>query len=217
MTLPKGDVTALLDAWSRGDASALTHLMEVVQHELHRIARRLFRRERPNHTLQPTAVVHEVYLKLMGQRQVDWRGRAEFFGVAAKLMRNVLVDHARRHGALKRGGASVKIPLDEALGFPGHLAPEVLALDDALIDLARRSPRQSRIVEMRVIVGLTLEEIAAVERISLSTVSRDWKAARLFLLRQLERSEPIDSGAKFDTGARIDDGARSDDGRRVDA
>ncbi len=185
MTQPKGDVTALLDKWSAGDASALAELMDVVQHELRRIARRQFRGERPDHTLEPTAVVNEVYLKLKGQRQVSWRGRAEFFGVAAKLMRRILVDHARKHAATKRGGEAVRIPVEEALGIPETLLPEVVALDDALLDLARRSARQSRIVEMRVIVGLTLEEIAAVEKISPSTVSREWKAARLFLLSQL--------------------------------
>jgi RNA polymerase sigma-70 factor (ECF subfamily) len=182
---PPSDVTALLDAWSHGDATALGRLMDVVQDELHQIASRLFRSERPDHTLQPTALVHEVFLKLKGQRQVDWRGRAQFFAVAAKLMRRLLVDHARRHQASKRGGDELRIPFEEVLGFPVYLAPEIVALDDALIDLDRRSPRQSRIVEMRVIVGLTLEEIAAVEDVSLSTVSRDWKTARLFLLRQL--------------------------------
>ncbi len=195
MTQSKGDVTGLLDQWSAGDASALAELMDVVQQELRRIARRQFRGERPDHTLQPTAVVNEVYLKLKGQRQVSWRGRAEFFAVAAKLMRRILVDHARRHAAEKRGGAAVRVTVDEALevpeGFPrrgtsGATLPEVVALDDALLDLARRSARQSRIVEMRVIVGLTLEEIAAVEKVSPSTVSRDWKAARLFLLSQLQ-------------------------------
>ncbi len=196
MTQPPGDVTALLDAWSAGDSSALAELMHVVQHELRRIARRQFRGERPDHTLQPTAVVNEVYLKLKGQRQVDWRGRAEFFGVAAKLMRRILVDYARRHGAGKRGGGTARITVEEAFGLPEGrhkgtstiLLPELVALDDALFDLARRGPRQSRIVEMRVIVGLTLEEIATVEGISLSTVSRDWKAARLFLLSQLRRA-----------------------------
>ncbi len=186
MTQPPGDVTGLLDAWSAGDASALAELMDVVQHELRRIARREFRRERPDHTLQPTAVVNEVFLKLKGQRQVSWQGRAEFFGVAAKLMRRILVDHARKHGAEKRGRDTIKIPVDEALGVPAELLPEVVALDDALLDLARRSARQSRIVEMRIIVGLTLQEIATVEKISPSTVSREWKAARLFLLSQLQ-------------------------------
>ncbi len=185
MPPPASDVTALLDAWTEGDESALDRLVDVVRDELHEIAGRLFQSERPDHTLQPTALVHEVYLKLKGQRRVSWHSRLQFFAVAAKLMRNILVDHARRHQAAKRGGGGLRIPLEEVLGFPMFLAPEIVALDDALIDLARRSRRQCRVVEMRVIVGLTLEEIAAVEKVSLSTVSRDWKTARLFLLRQL--------------------------------
>ena len=188
MPPPASDVTALLDAWSQGDTTVLGRLMDIVQDELHEIANRLFRSERRDHTLQPTALVHEVYLKLKGQRQVSWRGRLEFFAVAAKLMRRILVDHARRHQAAKRGGGELRIPLEEVLGFPIYLAPEVVALDDALVDLARRSLRQSRIVEMRIIVGLTLEEIAVVEHVSVSTVSRDWKTARLFLLRQLRET-----------------------------
>ena len=190
MTLPAGNVTALLDAWSQGDDSALAQLMGVVQRELRDIASRLFRGERRNHTLQPTAVVNEVYLKLKGERRVDWQGRAQFFGVAASLMRRILVDHARKHRAAKRGGKAWRVPVEQLPGdeFPHHKAPEIIALDDALVDLERRSPRQSRIVEMRVMVGLTLEEIAAVEKISPATVSRDWKAARLFLLRQLSRT-----------------------------
>ena len=188
MIQPAGDVTSLLEAWSGGDDSALVELMDVVQKELHLIARGLFRRERPGHTLQPTALVHEIYLKLENQRRVDFRHRREFFAVAARLMRRVLVDHARRHGAVKRGGRAVQVELDASAELPEHLAPEVLALDHALIDLERRSPRQGRIVEMRVLVGLTLEEIAAIEKISLSTVSREWRAARLFLLSQLRAS-----------------------------
>ena len=144
MTAPASDVTALLDAWSEGDASALVELMDVAQKELHRIASRLFEDERADHTLQPTAVVNELYLKLKGQRQVEWHSRAEFFAVAARLMRRVLVDHARRHHALKRGGGTVRVALDENLGFPSELAPRLTALDDALSSLARRSPRQSR-------------------------------------------------------------------------
>ncbi|MCP4662503.1 MAG: RNA polymerase subunit sigma-70 [bacterium] len=182
------DVTSLLEAWSHGDDAALAELMEVVQEELLRIAGQIFRGERRDHTLQPTALVAEVYLKLEGQRRVDFRHRTDFFAVAAKLMRRILVDHARRHSAGKRGGQTVQVALDQASGLPTGLVPEIIALDDALIDLERRSPRQSRIVEMRVLVGLNLEDIAAVEKISLSTVSRDWNAARLFLLSQLSPS-----------------------------
>ncbi len=180
------DVSVLLDAWSQGEAGALDRLMDVVQQELRAIAGRYFKKERRDHTLQPTAVVNELYLKLAGQRQVQWHSRAEFFAVAARLMRRVLVDYARRHHAEKRRGAQgiglVRVSLEDAVDVP---APEVIALDDALLDLERRSPRQSRIVEMRLLVGLTLEEIAAVEKVSPSTVSRDWTAARLFLVRQL--------------------------------
>ncbi len=182
-----GDVTALLEAWNKGDEKALGTLVEQVQGDLHDMAARLFHGERPNHTLQPTAVVAEVYLRLQKQRRVGVRHRTEFFAVAAKLMRRVLVDHARRTGREKRGGHRVQVELDESCGLPKGLMPEILALDHALLDLERRSPRQNRIVEMRVMVGLNLEEIAAVEKISLSTVSREWKAARLFLLSQLSR------------------------------
>jgi len=188
MSLPTAEVTALLDAWNQGDPAALARLMEVVQKELHRIASRVFKKERAGHTLQPTALVNELYLRLTAQRQVPWQNRVEFFGAAAGLMRRILVDHARKHHSRKRGGKAIRIPLDDVVDLPDELAPEVIALDDALIDLARRSPRQSRIVEMRIFVGLTLEEIAAVEKISPSTVSREWTAAKLFLLSQLEGS-----------------------------
>jgi len=170
--------------WS--NPAALEELMITVREELLQMARKAFRQERRNHTLQPTALVHELYLRFQGQRQVAWRSRAQFFAVAARLMRRILVDHARKHGADKRGGGLARVAFDEAAGLPRALAPEVLALDGALLDLERRSPRGARIVEMRVLVGLTLEEIAAVEGVSLSTASREWRAARLFLLRQLE-------------------------------
>ncbi len=179
------NVTALLDVWNEGDASALDRLMDIVQQELRHIAAHLLKSERADHTLQPTAVVNELYLKLTGQRRLAWHNRAEFFAVAARMMRRILVDHARRHGACKRGSDVYRFALDDAVNFPAELAPDVLALDDALIDLERLSPQQARIVEMRLVVGLTLEEIAAVEGISRSTVSREWRAARLFLLGQL--------------------------------
>ena len=188
MTRPEGDVTALLEAWSQGDDSALVQLMTVVREELHRIASQQFRRERPGHTLQPTALVHEVYLKLERQRRVNFRHRNGFFVVAARLMRRVLVDHARQKDAVKRGSRLIKVTFADAVDLPEHLAPKMVALDDALIDLERRSPRQNRIVEMHVLVGMTLEEIASVEKVSRSTVSREWRAARLFLLSQLQAS-----------------------------
>ena len=181
-----GDVTILLEAWSRGDDSALIALMEAVQTELRRIAGRMFRGERQTHTLQPTALVNEAFLRLERQHRVSFQHRTEFFAFAAHLMRRVLVDHARRHRTVKRGGQEIRVSFEEAQQLPEHLAPEVVALDDALIELERRSPRQSRIVELRLLVGLNLEQIAAVEKISRPTVSRDWRAARLFLLSQLQ-------------------------------
>ncbi len=182
------EVTGLLDAWNRGEPGALDSVIEAVHHELHEIASRLFRSERPGHTLQPTAVVNELYLKLREQRRVSWRNRAQLFAVAARLMRRILVDHARRNAADRRGGGSVRISLETVRDLPAE-APEIVVLDHALRDLERRSPRQSRIVEMRVFVGLTLEEIAAVEEISRATVSRDWKTARLFLISWLREPE----------------------------
>lgn len=188
MTADTGDVTALLKAWNDGDATALPRLMERVRDELHTIASRMFHRERVGHTLQPTAMVNEVYLKLVGQRRVSWRNRAEFFGVAAQLMRRILVDHARKRATTKRGAGFVQVAFDEAVDLPPDLTPDLITLDDALSDLERLSPRQSRIVELRVMVGLELEEVAAVLGISRPTVSRDWLAARLFLLSQLRPS-----------------------------
>ena len=185
MSTTADDVTALLDAWSQGEPHALDRLMAVVHDELRVIAGRFFQRERADHTLQPTALVHELYLKLAKQRDVDWHSRAEFFAVAARGMRRVLVDHARRHDAGKRGGGLVRVAFDEALGFPDEMAPDVLALDEALLDLARLHSRQVRIVELRVFVGLTLEEVAEVEKTSRSSVAREWRTARLFLLSQL--------------------------------
>lgn len=182
------DVTALLDAWNEGDNAALDQLLDIVYQELRHIAEHLLRNERSDHTLQPTAVVNELYLRLADQRRVSWHKRAEFFAVAARVMRRILVDHARRRMAVKRGSASTRLALDSDLGFPSQLAPDVLALNEALMDLERRSHRQTRIVEMRLVAGLTLEEIAAVENVSLSTVSREWRTARLFLLGQLRAS-----------------------------
>ncbi len=184
------EVSALLDAWSGGDPKALAELMPLVYDELHRIASRQFRRESKGHTLQPTAVVNEVYLRLKGQRRVRWHSRAEFFAVAAKLIRRVLVDHARRRGRLKRGGDVPKITLDEELGLPDSKAPGVLALDDALEALGKLAPRQSRIVELKIFGGLNLEEVGRALSISRSTVHRDWNAALLWLRRELSVQEP---------------------------
>ena len=185
MPRPSGKVTDLLDAWSGGDAAALDELMPVVYDELHRLASRQFHRESSGHTLQPTAIVNEVYMRLKGQRQVRWRNRTEFFAVAAKLMRRVLVDHARRRSRLKRGGDVPKVPIQEVLALADEKAPDLIALDDALDGLSGLAPRQGSIVEMRIFGGLTLDEVAFALSIGRATVHRDWNAALLWLRREL--------------------------------
>jgi len=159
--------------------------MPVVYNELRRLAQRYMRNERPNHTLQPTALVHEAYLRLVGQRAVSWQGRAHFFGVAAQLMRRVLVDHARAQHAEKRGGNESRVELDEALAPSKEKTVELLALDEALNRLAKRDPRQARIVEMRFFGGLSEEETARVLDVSTRTVKRDWTVARAWLYNQV--------------------------------
>ncbi len=187
MTESSSEVSQLLDSWSRGDPEALDQLMPLVVDELHRIASNVFRGESLNQTLQPTAVVNEAYLKLKDQRQVQWHSRVEFFAVAATKIRWILVDHARRRQAEKRGGRVLVVPLDEVVVAPAEQDPDLIALDDALRDLARLDPREARIVEMRIFGGLTRKEIAGVERIGLSTVCREWDSALLWLRRQLSR------------------------------
>ena len=189
MPRERSDVTELLDAWSSGDPAALNELMPLVYDELHLIARRQFHREREDHTLQPTAVVNEAYLRFKGQRKVQWRSRAEFFAVAAKQIRRVLVDHARRRQRQKRGGGAPKVPFDQVLGLAETRAPSYVALDDALRGLAELAPRQSDIVELRIFGGLTLEEIAEMLSIGRTTVHRDWNAALLWLRRELWRDD----------------------------
>lgn len=179
------EVTALLDAWSGGDLAALDELMPFVYDELHRIASRQFYREGNDHTLQPTAVVNEVYLRFKSQRKARWLNRTEFFAVAAKLIRRVLVDHARHRKRAKRGGGIPNMPLDEMIGLAEEKAPSFVALDDALEGLAALAPRQSRIVELRIFGGLTLEEVAEVLGVGRTTVHRDWNAALLWLRREL--------------------------------
>ncbi len=188
MPMPQSEVTGLLDAWSDGDPAALAELMPLVYDEIHRIARRQFRRESKGLTLQPTAVVNEVYLRLKGQRKVRWRSRAEFFAVAAQLIRRVLVDHVRKRKRLKRGGDVPKVPFDEFLDRAELRASSLVALDDALGDLGRLSPRQAQVVELKIFGGLTLDEIAGALEISRSTVNREWNAALLWLRRELSPS-----------------------------
>jgi RNA polymerase sigma factor (TIGR02999 family) len=179
------DVTGLLASWGEGDASALDRLLPMVEKELHRLAHRCLRRERPDHTLQTGALVNEAYLRLVKQRRTHWHGRAHFFAIAARMMRRILVDHARKLAYAKRRGK--KIELDEACIVGEERAAELVALDDALLVLARVDERKSRVVEMRYFGGLGVEEIASLLDIHPDTVTREWRRARLFLRRELER------------------------------
>lgn len=193
MQITKEEVTELLVRWSDGDQNALEQLMPLVFEELRRLAQSFFRGERSDHTLQPTALVHEVYLKLVDQRRVSWQNRAEFFAFAATLMRRLLVDHARSKRAAKRGSGVAPVPLEEVLLRDDSSNPDlVLAIDECLGRLAELDPRQARVVEMRYFAGLTMEEIAEAEQVALSTVKRDWKTAQLWLLNELRSRAPED-------------------------
>ena len=183
---PPGDVTHLLLAWSNGDRDALEDLIPVVYGELRRIAGRYFRHERPGHTLQATGLVHEAYLKLVDQQRVRWQNRAQFFGVAAQLMRRILVDHARTHGAAKRGGGVSPVTLVDAAGASPPRGVDVIALDEALTRLTSQYPEQGRLVELRYFGGLTIEETGEAMGISPATVKRQWMVARAWLLRDLK-------------------------------
>jgi RNA polymerase sigma factor (TIGR02999 family) len=182
------DITQLLVNWSNGDRQALEQLTPLVYGELRRLASRYLRRERPGHTLQSTALVHEAYLRLIDQRYVRWQNRAHFFGIAAQLIRRILVDHARAHQAQKRGADAPVLSLDEAVAAPEKRDLNLVALDDALNDLARIDPQQGRIVELRFFTGLSIEETAEVLGISPATVKRDWVVAKAWLHRELSRS-----------------------------
>jgi RNA polymerase sigma factor (TIGR02999 family) len=182
-----GEVTRLLLAWRQGDRSALDRLIPLVYGELHRMAERYLRRERPGHTLQPTAIVNEAYMRLIGQEKVDWQGRAHFFAVAAQSMRRILVEYARRRGRKKRGGEGTRYLLDTAV-MTEPRAVDLIALDDALAGLTALDEEQARIVELRFFGGLTEEETAEALSVSSRTVHRKWIAARLFLYRELSSS-----------------------------
>lgn len=179
------DVTALLADWSRGDRGALGQLLPLVYEELRRIAERQLVRERVGHTLQPTALVHEAYLRLVDQRKVDWQNRAHFFGVSAQIMRRILVDHARRHAALKRGEGLQCISLDDAQQLPASSDIPIIALDHALDRLEQVDPDLARIVELRAFGGLTIEEAAHVLEVSPSTAKREWRTAKAWLTREM--------------------------------
>ncbi len=182
---PPEDVTKILREVSGGNGEAPARLMPLVYDELRRLADHYLRRERPDHTLQPTALVHEAYLKLIDQTRVDWQNRAHFFGVAAQLMRRILVDHARRHQASKRGGFRQKLTLDEAVDYSQTRDVDLVKLDDALTALAKFDARQSRIVELRFFGGLTIEETAEALGISPATVKVDWSMAKAWLRREI--------------------------------
>jgi RNA polymerase sigma factor (TIGR02999 family) len=182
------DVTQLLTEWTAGNVAARDRLIPLVYDELREIAGRWLRRERMGHTLQPTALVHEAYLRLVDQRRVRWRDRAHFFAVAATTMRRVLVDHARRRGAAKRGGGALTIPLDDSV-LGTAVAPDILDLDQALDALGALDPRQVRVVELRVFAGLTVEETAEVLQLSPSTIKNDWSLAKAWLYRELQPRE----------------------------
>ncbi|SRR5712691_53709 len=182
------DVSELLDAWGKGDPAALEALIPLVQHELHRIAHRQLRRARPGHLLQTTALVNEAYLRLVDQRRVECRNRAHFFGIAAQLMRHIVVDEARSRLYLKRGGGAFPLVLDEALTASPTRAREIVDLDDALSGLEKLDPRQARLVELRYFGGLTIEETAEVLGISAATVKREWTTAKAWLHHELNKA-----------------------------
>ncbi|MGA2154019.1 MAG: sigma-70 family RNA polymerase sigma factor [Bryobacteraceae bacterium] len=178
-------VTELLLRWNAGDRDCLNELIPLVEQELRRIAHRHMRRERPGHTLQTTALVNEAWLKLADQSRANWRDRAQFLGVAAGLMRRILVDHARAAGRGKRGAGAIHLPLEEALVFSPAKSAALAALDDALNDFARIDPRKAQVVELRYFGGLSVEEAAEVLHVHPNTVIRDWGLARRWLKREL--------------------------------
>jgi RNA polymerase sigma factor (TIGR02999 family) len=182
-----GEVTTLLRAWRAGDSGALDALVPQVYKELHRIAHFQLQKERPNHTLQSTALVHEAYARLVGQDSRDVKNRSHFFALAAHLMRQILVDYARQHRAEKRGAGVCTLTFDDAVDLPQRQDLDVIALDDALNDLAKIDVRQSRVVEFRYFAGLSLKETAEALEIAESTVRRDWTVARAWLHRELSR------------------------------
>jgi RNA polymerase sigma factor (TIGR02999 family) len=192
METSSDEVTRLLRNWGNGDQQALEKLVPLIYAELRQLAHRVLYRERPSHTLQTTALVHEAYLKLIDQRDAHWQNRAHFFAIAAQAMRRILVDSARRHTALKRGGPAENLPLDEAANISLDPDPILLPLDEALNKLAEIDPQQSRIVELRFFGGLTIEETAEVMKLSKDAVKNDWAMARAWLRQTLsDEAEPI--------------------------
>jgi len=183
------NVTQLLVDWSNGDKSALEKLFPLVYDELRRAARQYMRRENPGHTLQTTALVHEAYLRLIDQRHTQWRNRAHFFAIAAQIMRRILLDHARSYQYKKRGGGAHQVSLDETAIVSQGKAAEMIVLDDALNELAKIDPQQSRVVELRFFGGLTVEETAEVLSLSPATIKREWSAAKAWLYHEIRKTK----------------------------
>lgn len=184
----QGEITQLLRQSSEGDTGAMERLMPVVYDELRALAASYLRRERPDHTLQPTALANEAYLRLIDQRVIQWNGRSHFFGIAARVMRRILVDHARAHRAGKRGGRAEHVPLDEAAAWTGPHDVDLIALDEALDSLSANDPRKAKVVELRFFGGMSVEETADVLGVAAITVMRDWTMAKAYLLREMTRS-----------------------------
>ncbi|HKQ79947.1 MAG TPA: sigma-70 family RNA polymerase sigma factor [Blastocatellia bacterium] len=195
MTPSPQEVTQLLKAWGQGDQAAFERLMPLVYEELRRVARRYMGRERAGHTLQTTALVNEAYLRLIDASQVEWQNRAHFFAISAQLMRRILVDYARTHNYVKRGGEAHHVPLEEAAVFSAEQAPDLVALDDALTDLAAIDQRKSQVVELRFFGGLSVEETAEALKVSPRTVMSDWSLAKAWLLRELSGEGGNETGA----------------------
>lgn len=187
--MQQNSLTQLLVNWSQGDEKSRNELVALVEPELRLIAKRYLIRERPDHTLQATALINEAYLRLIDQQNVEWQNRAHFFAIAAQMMRRILVDHAKTRNAAKRGGEWQKLPLDEALDLQNHQDRDWVALDDALKELAARDPERSRIVELRFFGGLSIEETAAVLGISIDAVKAHWRVAKAWLYREMTKAE----------------------------
>jgi len=187
------ELTQLLIDWSKGSQDAVEHLFPLVYEELRRLAHGYMRRERPGHTMQTTAVVHEAYLRLIDQQHVQWQNRAHFFAIAAQMMRRILITHAQSLAYAKRGGGALKVSLDEAAVLSPARAGELIALDDALKSLAIIDVRRSQVVELRFFGGLSNEEIAEVLKISPNTVTRDWNVAKAWLYREMGKEQEDES------------------------
>jgi len=183
------DITALLVDWNNGDKSAIDRLLPLVERELHRLAHSYMRREDPDHTLQTTALINETYLRLIDQRKVQWQNRAHFFGIAAQIMRRILLNYARDQNRLKRGGRTIHVSLSEAMVMPAEKDREIIALNDALTRLEAIDERKSKVVELRYFGGLTVPEVAEVLKVSEITVMRDWAFAKAWLSREMQNGQ----------------------------